>query len=168
MTWRTFFPFRAGDHLMIEVRIWPLGRVAHGYGRVSMNQDNDLAFDLTVPRQATIGGQVEEMRLKCAINYRQEGGGNYARIDIDEDSIEDDNLSIISRPHANRPRRRIDPTDQPGAPDLAFTLTALGPNKAEISDIEGIRMLRSARVVVELGDAHTTDVLIADAAHGLL
>lgn len=165
--WTAYFPFADGEHLLIEVRVF-FGRIAHGYGHVLRNAGNDLAFDLTIPEQSALGHHIDETSLTCEIAYRREGGGNYARIAVDGRVIEDKDLNIVSRPNTHPPRRRIDPTDAPDAPDIAFTLSRSGPRKAELTDIRGLPNLRWATIVIESGDKRSTERLIAEAAEGLL
>lgn len=144
MTWSTYFPFTSGTPLVLEAAML-LAR-AEGSGLVETASTDLIDFSFSFPEQRMLGFKIPETRGRLKIKHRQEGKGNFLELTINEDTIIDENVTILSR--SDKRRRYIDPSIDLDGRDVSFRLRRRNARIAEISDIDGLPIDFNVRITI--------------------
>lgn len=122
--WPDFFPFDTGTRFRVD------GPFTYdGNGRVRQLSHDMLEFEMHMPAKSIFGIELPRADLVIAVTYRQEGGGNQARIEVNGQVFTDNNLVI----HTEGQRRRMIPSIAiPGQRIDEISVMPDGPNEIDL------------------------------------
>jgi hypothetical protein len=130
MSWDPYFPFRAGDKLVIDGP-WSYD----GSGEVIEKDGNTLELTIDLPEyKIPFFMKIPAMHIRLKIEAEKEGSGNRAQAKINDEVTDDANVTINSIQHAGR--RMIDFSVPVQGQHLGMLLQKTANNRASLAVLE--------------------------------